>query len=230
MLCHGAKVLCNPDGVLSRTHSILLEPSCLASCPARRKLNPVNDSSWGLVKFAEFATLSSIGIKQLSGKVMAIQHKFTGLGGVVAALVLANAFAVTPAAAQDDSCVCIVAPGTAGQVTAASGWVKLNGDTGLVDATENAPLSVGSVLRTGPAGSAAASVGAGCNVAVAALSELSISTLDDGRMCVRLTEVTPVAVAPGGSGATAVVAAGGAALLGGGLVMLGLGQDDPVSQ
>jgi hypothetical protein len=150
----------------------------------------------------------------------------------VMGIVLATAVALiaaSPAVAQDGTsdCVCIVDAGTVGMVTSATGWVKLNGDVGLVDATMNAPLSVGSVLRTGVAGSAAASVGAGCNVEVAALTEMSISALEDGRMCVRLTQDTPVVpVAP----VAPLAMLGGGAILAGGAIAVGLGQDSPVSQ
>lgn len=147
--------------------------------------------------------------------------------GVV--LALAALIAVSPAMAQDGTsdCVCIVDAGTIGMVTSATGWVKLNGDVGLVDATMNAPLSVGSVMRTGVAGSAAASVGAGCNVEVAALTEMSISALEDGRMCVRLTQEAPVVpVAP----VAPLAMVGGGAILAGGAIAVGLGQDNPVSQ
>jgi hypothetical protein len=156
---------------------------------------------------------------------MAIKHNFTRLVGVVAVAVVAQASVVAPAAAQSgENCVCIVPVGTVGKVTSVSGWAKLNGATGLVDATVDAPLSVGSVLRTGVAGSADAMVGETCNVVVASVSQLSISKLDDNRMCVRLNGKVPGAPLP------TVAAVGAGALLGGGLIVVSLGQDDPVSQ
>lgn len=157
---------------------------------------------------------------------MTLRRDFARGVGVLAAVAFAQVLVTVPALAQSapgSDCVCIVAPGTVGSVTAATGWVKLNGDVGLVDAAANAPISLGSVLRTGVAGSATASIGAGCNVSVAALSELSVSPLEDGRMCVRLTDSAPGAIDP------AVVTAGMAALAGG-VVIVGLGQDEPVSK
>lgn len=156
---------------------------------------------------------------------MLAQQNSRRLAGFVVAVGLVSALAATPVVAQDaaSDCVCIVNSGTVGAVTAATGWVKLNGDVGLVDATTNAPLSLGSVLRTGVSGSASATIGAGCNVSVAALSELSISALEDGRMCVRLTEEAAVPSAP-------LALVGGGAILAGGAIVVGLGQDDPVSQ
>ncbi len=160
---------------------------------------------------------------------MTTKQNFTRLVGAAAAGVIA-AMAFAPAAAQAQSaqdCVCIVAPGTVGSVASASGWVKLNGDTGPVDATLDAPLSLGSVLRTGADGSASASIGGGCNVNIAALTQMSISALQDGRMCVRLTDETPV---PPLSDVSPVAVVGAGAVLGGGALLFGLGQDDPVSQ
>ncbi len=146
--------------------------------------------------------------------------------GVALVAGLMSALVSSPVLAQDggSDCVCVVQAGTVGAVTSATGWAKLNGDVGLVDATINAPISLGSVLRTGVAGSATATIGAGCNVSVAALSEMSVSALEDGRMCVRLAEEQPV-----GSMAPLAVLGGGA-ILAGGAIVVGLGQDDPVSQ
>jgi hypothetical protein len=163
---------------------------------------------------------------------MTNKRDFTRIAGVVVALTFTQAFVAAPAMAQGAGadCVCVVAGGTVGTVTGATGWVKLNGDVGLVDATANAPLSVGSVLQTGAAGSASATIGAGCNVTVAALSKMSISPMADGNMCVRLTSE---ALAPpnGGDGTMGTVAiVGGAAVLAGTLVVVGLGQEAPVSQ
>jgi hypothetical protein len=158
---------------------------------------------------------------------MMAKRDYIGIAGVALAVAFATTFIASPAMAQSatgSDCVCIVDAGTVGAVTSATGWVKLNGDVGLVDATMNAPLSLGSVLRTGTAGSASASIGAGCNVDLAALTELSISALEDGRMCVRLTEDAPVVPV------TPVALAGGGALLAGGSLVVGLGQDSPVSQ
>ena len=153
------------------------------------------------------------------------KRNYTLIAGVALAAAFTTTLVASPAMAQSGSdCVCIVGAGTVGAVTSATGWVKLNGDVGLVDATMNAPLSLGSVLRTGTAGSASASIGAGCNVDVAALTELSISALEDGRMCVRLTEDPPVVPV------TPVALAGAGALLAGGALVVGLGQDSPVSQ
>lgn len=155
---------------------------------------------------------------------MAIKQNFTRIVGVVAVAVVAQASVIAPAAAQNtDNCVCIVGAGTVGKVTSATGLVTLNGKTGPVDAVVEAPLSVGSVLRTGTAGNAGAMVGEGCNVDIAALSQMSIVALDANRMCVRLTGKAPSAI-------PAMAVVGGGALLGGGVVLLGLGQDDPVSQ
>ena len=159
---------------------------------------------------------------------MTTNRNFSRFAGVLAAGVIAAvAFAPAAVQAQGEDCLCIVAPGTVGMVTSANGWVKLNGDLGLVDATLEAPLSVGSVLRTGAAGNATATVGSGCNVNVAALSRMSISALEDGRMCVRLTDETPVPLVTDIS-PVAVVGAG--AVIGGGALLFGLGQDEPVSQ
>jgi hypothetical protein len=158
---------------------------------------------------------------------MAIKQNFTRFVGVVAVAVVAQASVIAPAAAQNaDNCVCIVGAGTVGKVTSASGPVTLNGKTGPVDAIVEAPLSVGSVLRTGTAGSAGAMVGEGCNVNIAALSQMSIVALDANRMCVRLTGKAPGMPIP----ATTMAVVGGGVALGGGVVLLGLGQDDPVSQ
>lgn len=153
------------------------------------------------------------------------EQNFKRIAGLALASSLLAGFASSPVFAQDadNDCVCVVRGGTVGAVTSATGWVKLNGDVGLIDATTNAPLSLGSVLRTGVSGSASATIGAGCNVNLAALSELSISALDDGRMCVRLIEQEPVA-----SSVPVAAVAGG--LLLGGAIVVGLGQDDPVSQ
>lgn len=153
------------------------------------------------------------------------------LAGAVLAAAFTTTLVASPVMAQEaaSDCVCIVDAGTVGMVTSATGWVKVNGDVGLVDATMNAPLSVGSVLRTGVAGSAGASVGAGCNVEVAALTEMSISALADGRMCVRLSQESPIV--PEASGAPLALLGGGAILAGGAAaVAVGLGQDSPVSQ
>lgn len=160
---------------------------------------------------------------------MTTKQNFTRLvGGAMAGVIAAMVFVPTAAQAQSvQDCVCIVAPGTVGSVTAASGWVKLNGDGGLVDATSKAPLSLGSVLRTGAAGSASATIGGGCNVDIAALSQMSISALEDGRMCVRLTDETPV---PPLTDVSPVAVVGAGAAIGGGALLFGLGQDDPVSQ
>jgi len=158
---------------------------------------------------------------------MTVKRNFARGIGVLAAAVFGQALVAVPALAQDDQgndCICVVAPGTVGLVTSATGWVKLNGDVGLVDATENAPLSVGSVLRTGVAGEATATVGQGCNVDVAALSEMSIRPLEDGRLCVRLTQDAP------GTSIDPLVVGGSIAALAGGFVMLSLGQDDSVSK
>ena len=95
---------------------------------------------------------------------MAIERALTRMAVTVVAIALTQALVASPVLAEGESdCVCIVAGGTSGVVTGATGWVKLNGDVGLVDATMNAPLSVGSVMRTGAAGSATATVGAGCS-------------------------------------------------------------------
>lgn len=156
---------------------------------------------------------------------MTMKRGVVRITGVLAAAVLAQSIVAAPAYAQSgqqDDCVCIVAPGTVGAVTSASGWVKLNGDVGFVDATTDAPISLGSVLRTGVAGSATATVGKGCNVTVAALSQMSLTALEDGRMCVRLSADQPV-IDP-------LVVAGGMAALAGGIVIVSLGQDDPVSK
>lgn len=158
---------------------------------------------------------------------MMAKRDYTRIAGVALAAAFTTTLVATPATAQDtpaNDCVCIVESGTVGMVTSATGWVKLNGDVGLVDATMNAPLSLGSVLRTGVAGSASATVGAGCNVEVAALTEMSISSLEDGRMCVRLLQDTPVVPV------TPLALAGGGAVLLGGAIVVGLGQDNPVSQ
>jgi len=154
-----------------------------------------------------------------------MKQRFARISGVVAIAVLTQVLVAAPAMAEgEQDCICIVAAGTVGSVTSATGWVKLNGDTGLVDASSNAPLSLGSVLKTGPAGSASATVGGGCNVSVAALSQMSITALEDGRMCVRVTQEEPVA------GIDPLVVVGGVTALAVGVVVVGLGQDDPVSE
>ncbi len=158
---------------------------------------------------------------------MAVKQYFTRLVGVAAVASIVQASAVAPVAAQagaDDSCTCIVASGTVGKVTSSTGWVKINGATGLVDAAVDSPLSLGSVLRTGVAGSAGAMVGEACNVNVAALSQMSISALDEDRMCVRLTGKAP------GTPIPPMAVLGGGALLGGGLILVGLGLENPVSK
>lgn len=162
---------------------------------------------------------------------MATKRVFTRMMVTVMAAAFTQALVATPVLAQGEpDCVCIVAGGTSGMVTGASGWVKLNGEVGLVDAGTNAPLSLGSVLRTGSAGSATATVGAGCSVNVAALSEMSISALADGRMCVRVTEQSAMGALEGGDGSTGIALAAGGAVLATTVVVVGLGQDEPVSQ
>jgi len=163
---------------------------------------------------------------------MATKRAFTRMVVTVMAAAFTQGIVASPALAQSEpasDCVCIVAGGTAGMVTGASGWVKLNGDVGLVDASMNAPLSVGSVLRTGTAGSATATLGSSCSVNVAALSQMSISALADGRMCVRVTQdaTTGALESDGNSG---IALAAGGAVLATTLVVVGLGQDDPVSK
>lgn len=156
---------------------------------------------------------------------MATKQNFVRILCVTALAALAQATIVAPAAAQSgENCLCIVPTGTVGKVTSISGWVKVNGKAGLVDAAVDAPLSVGSVLRTGVAGKAGAMVGETCNVVVSSVSQLSISKLDENRMCVRLNG--KVAGAP----LSTVAVAGGGALLGGGLIVVSLGQDNPVSK
>ena len=161
---------------------------------------------------------------------MTTKRALTRMAVTVVAIALTQALVASPVLAEGESdCVCIVAGGTSGVVTGATGWVKLNGDVGLVDANMDAPLSVGSVMRTGAAGSATATVGAGCSVAVAALSQMSISALADGRMCVRVTQdATTGALKGDGSTGMALAAAG--AVLATTVVVVGLGQDAPVSQ
>lgn len=173
---------------------------------------------------------------QLGGKAMMSKRDFARITGGVAAVVLAQMLVASPVLAQDmaaSDCVCVVDIATVGLVTTATGWVKLNGDDGLVDATSSTRLSLGSVLQTGAAGSAKATVGDGCSVDVAALSRMSIIAIDESRMCVRIVQDKPVAVLdkpaarldPGVIGGAAA-----AALVGGGLVVLSLGQTAPVSQ
>jgi hypothetical protein len=165
---------------------------------------------------------------------MTNKRDFTRIAGVVIAVAFAQSLVAAPALAEQEAaadCVCVVAGGTVGTVTGATGWVKLNGDVGLVDATTNAPLSVGSVLQTGVAGSASATVGPDCNVNVASLTKMSISPMADGNMCVRLTSDAPTApVVDGGGAIGSLAVAGGAAVLAGTLVVVGLGQEAPVSQ
>lgn len=167
---------------------------------------------------------------------MTNKRDFSRIAGIAIALAFTQGLVAAPALAEQEAaadCVCVVAGGTVGAVTGATGWVKLNGDVGLVDATVNAPLSVGSVLQTGVAGSASATVGADCSVTVASLSRMSISPMTDGNMCVRVTSDAPVAPVPptGGGGSVGTLAVvGGGAVLAGTLVVVGLGQEAPVSQ
>jgi len=161
---------------------------------------------------------------------MATKRALTRMAVAVVAAALTQGFLASPVLAEGEpDCVCIVAGGTAGMVTGATGWVKLNGDVGLVDAKMNAPLSVGSVMRTGTAGSATATVGASCSVSVAALSQMSISALADGRMCVRVTQDATTGALKGDGSSGAALAVGGA-VLAATVVVVGLGQDAPVSQ
>jgi hypothetical protein len=162
---------------------------------------------------------------------MTDKRNFTRLAGAVVAVALAQALIAAPVMAEEEAtndCVCVVPGGSVGLVTGATGWVKMNGDVGLVDAIANAPLSLGSVLQTGVAGSASASVGT-CNVTLASLSTMSISQMQDGQMCVRVTQDQPPVVVGDNSG-VGVIAAGGGAVLAGTLVVLGLGQENPVSK
>ena len=145
---------------------------------------------------------------------MATKRDSARLVVMVVAAALTQALVASPVLAQaEPDCVCIVAGGTSGLVT---------------DASADAPLSVGSVLRTGVAGSATATFGDGCSVNVAALSEMSIAALQDGRMCVRLQQ--DAAGAAEGEGTTGAALAAGGAILATTVVVVGLGQDEPVSK
>lgn len=168
----------------------------------------------------------------MGGKVELAKRGFVRIAGIVALAALAQSAVMTSALAQSSSennCVCVVDAGTTGLVTSASGWVKLNGDAGLIDAKEDAPLSLGSVLETGVAGSASATVGTSCEVDVAALTEMTITKLESGKMCVRLSQKKPLIV-PGKSSTGTAIAVGAGSALAGTAIVVGLGQKAPVSQ
>lgn len=131
----------------------------------------------------------------------------------------------SPGLAQDaSSCICILDSGTVGSVTNVSGWVRLNGTSGLVEAVPDAQVGPGSVLTTGVAGTAQVSMGSNCQVAVGPTSQMSVIPTPEGKVCVRLverTEATPNLALVGGAAAGLALAT---------VLFVGAGEDDPVSK
>lgn len=134
---------------------------------------------------------------------------------------------VSPAIAQSD-CTCLIrepAPGSAlGSVSIANGDVFKTGSAGMVSAPAGTEVNTGDVISTGASSSANISLGTGCDLALGPSAQVTITSVD-GNVCVRLIQ-EPV----GGGGGLGLGLAVAGGLGAGGLLFVGLGQDDPASQ
>ncbi len=98
----------------------------------------------------------------------------------------------TQEAASQEICDCIV--GEAGTLDSAAGVVQMSGANGLGPAQQGAVLGSGSQVVVG-AGSATVNFGQECDVALLGVNtELTVSPLDNGQLCVRVTSDNGVVV------------------------------------
>lgn len=167
------------------------------------------------------------------------------------ALALSVAFFAVPASAMAadlagdafSDCTC-VADQVAGQPVAnlidPSGSVVYSGKNGYTPATGNVTLSDGSVVAVGTASSAAVASGTACNLSVTGNSLVSISQPNGaaGKVCIKVSELTPAdftalagAAPAGGLGGLGGLAGLGALAAAGGLVAIIVNSNgkDPIS-
>lgn len=141
-----------------------------------------------------------------------------------------TALSGTLSVAAQENCDCIV--GEIGTLSSLAGSVQMSGDYGLSPAETGASLGSGTQVIVG-AGSAIVDFGAGCELALLGVnSELTVSQLEAGKLCVRVTSqvVTQPDVNPQIDPASILLS--GAAI--GGIILLidedgSSGGDNPVS-
>ena len=138
-------------------------------------------------------------------------------GALVFASLIAS-FGVSPAAAQSD-CTCLLPAGSGevGSVSSANPDVFVTGATGQQAAVAGTPLGSGSVVTTGPNGTAAINLGSGCRFSMAGSMSMQIVP-QQGGLCVKV--VNDSVATPGLDGGT--VAAAGLAAGAGVVVSLGM--------
>ena len=173
-------------------------------------------------------SLDSLGpqMKTLS-KTLPVTLGFAMLAGLVSQ---ANSADIAGDAFKD--CTCVTAQ-VAGQPVAnlsePVGDVLYSGAKGYTKATKAVTLSDGSVVAVGTAAGARVTSGAGCDIAVAGNSLVSVSTPNGvtGNVCIKVAELTPAAFAllPG-AGAGGLAGLGGLGLAApviGGAILIGVG-------
>lgn len=152
----------------------------------------------------------------------------SGLG----ALVLATSVTVVPvpsfAATSGSDCICILSPasGPVGSVSALAGDVFVTGTDGDVAASVGTDLYDGSVLSTGAGGTATATFGDDCKVALEGSMSLIITSTDGGLCVAKIDESLETA-----GDNTGLMMGAGAALIGGtALLVVGTGTKESASQ
>lgn len=114
------------------------------------------------------------------------------------ALIAASAVMSVEAQAQNDDCVCYAPLGSIGDVSQASGEVLVSQQAGFQRVASQSPVSEGSRVIVGPAGSAVVRLDAKCSATLRSTSTAEVVRTDT-RLCLRIADNQSAGLQPGGS-------------------------------
>ncbi|WP_299641432.1 hypothetical protein [Devosia sp.] len=147
--------------------------------------------------------------------------------GVLSIATSLSLIIVPSAALAQGNCACLLSSppsGALGSISVANGDVFKTGAAGLESAGAGTTINVGDVVSTGGTSSATLSLGGGCDLALGASAQLTITPVGNN-LCVRIQQESVGEVEQDGAGT--VIAGGLAAGVG---LFVGLGLDDPASR
>lgn len=163
---------------------------------------------------------------------------------LVAAGLLSSCMVIAPVASNAgayDGCTCVTAPvskaASLGSVSNPGPGVQISGANGFQSAADGDAIGDGTELTIGAGGGGSASIGEKCNVSLKPFRLVSVSMPegDQGKICVKVADLTPKGGAPAegaassGAGFKPVVVGLGVAVAGGLALLLIGGGGNPAS-
>lgn len=155
-------------------------------------------------------------------------------GVVVLGSTIMSPVSIVVAQSEQSECTCVVqaVDGSVGSISRANPDVFVTGVSGRQEATAGTPLISGSVVNTGPSGSADINLGPSCQFRMSGSMSMQIVP-QQGGLCVQVLDNSvgvATAGAAGGAGGAGAALAGAAGLAAGAGVLVSLGMLQSVSK